>query len=175
MSSQNKLNITIQNNNDNFRLVTFCGEEGLSVLPKFELEVASHNTNVNLENVVSQWASLSISHHKVTQYFYGLIDRIEYGPLLVDEQRQYKLTVVTWLNLFAEQTDSRIFQNQTVIDITKLLFKQHNLYDVDFTGIRSHYSAYAYCTQYEETTLDFLRRIWAENGIYFRFEIGVRL
>ncbi|MGB0799231.1 MAG: type VI secretion system Vgr family protein, partial [Planktomarina sp.] len=66
-------------------------------------------------------------------------------------------------------SDSRIFQDQTVLDISKTILAENNVTDVDWRIEMDHQNR-EFCVQYGETSISFLRRIWAEEGIFYWFE-----
>jgi hypothetical protein len=78
--------------------------------------------------------------------------------------------------IFALQhgTDSRIFENRTAPEIIEEVVKEA-LEPFD-RGIRLNltrsYPKREYCTQYRESDWDFIRRLMADEGIFFYFEEG---
>ena len=67
-----------------------------------------------------------------------------------------------------KRSNSRIYQNKSVIDIVTDLFGQHN---VEFKNLTtSSYPKYDYCVQYQESDLDFVSRLLQLEGIFYYFE-----
>jgi type VI secretion system secreted protein VgrG len=66
--------------------------------------------------------------------------------------------------VMALATNRCIFQNKTVPQIVQTLLGNFSVtYSASLTG---SYTERVYCVQYDETTLDFIERILAEEGIY---------
>ncbi|HIF9118446.1 TPA: type VI secretion system Vgr family protein [Photobacterium damselae] len=66
------------------------------------------------------------------------------------------------------RTNSRIFQQASVVDIVNTLLTEHNITHKEF-WLNEQYPPREYCVQYQETDYDFIRRICAEDGLYFFF------
>jgi type VI secretion system secreted protein VgrG len=66
---------------------------------------------------------------------------------------------------------SRLFQNQTVPSIIEAVLRHYGYTAVDFQfKLRAEYESREYTTQYSESALAFIKRIAADEGIWFRFE-----
>ena len=83
---------------------------------------------------------------------------------------RWRLRVVPRAWLLTQRRNSRIFQHRYVHEIVSTVLVE--------TGIRhrwdlrGRYPRRIYCTQYEETDYDFVRRLFAEEGIFFHFELA---
>ncbi|MCX6637162.1 MAG: type VI secretion system tip protein VgrG, partial [Acidobacteria bacterium] len=80
----------------------------------------------------------------------------------------YKALVVPWLWLLTRTSDCRIFQEMTVPDIIKKVFRDHGFTDFDDRLSGSHRS-WEYCVQYRETDFNFVSRLMEQEGIYYYF------
>ena len=102
------------------------------------------------------------------RYFHGVITEAEKsGDGL--RRSHYRLTLRPKLGRLQFQSDCRVFQKQTVQEISSAILLQSGVANVDWRLV-GHHVAREYCVQYGETHYDFLRRIWAEEGIFFWFE-----
>ncbi|WP_423382951.1 type VI secretion system Vgr family protein [Burkholderia sp. LMG 32019] len=92
-----------------------------------------------------------------------------------DRQAFYQFTVRPWLWLATRNRENRIFQNQSVIDITDAVLGS-KLYPfvyekrISASGLRGVYPKRDYVRQYWESDYDFLTRLWREWGLYFFME-----
>jgi type VI secretion system secreted protein VgrG len=80
----------------------------------------------------------------------------------------YRLRIGPKLLRLANVVQNRIFQARSVPDVVKAVLDEH---EVDARlSLSGSYPARDYVTQYAETDLAFVRRLLAEEGIWWRFE-----
>ncbi|MBU9838392.1 phage late control D family protein, partial [Rahnella aceris] len=92
------------------------------------------------------------------------------------DETLYRLELVPRLRLLENSTNSFIFQNQSVPEVAEFILRKHGLEGQDFEFRLSHtYPDRELITQWGETDLQFIKRILAEVGIWFRFEADTRL
>ncbi|MBO3034999.1 type VI secretion system tip protein VgrG, partial [Burkholderia pseudomallei] len=84
-------------------------------------------------------------------------------------QYTYTLELRSWLSFLAENRNSRIFQNMSVPQIVEQVFQGHqrNGYRFELEGT---YEPREYCVQFQETDLNFVKRLLEDEGIYFWVE-----
>ena len=100
----------------------------------------------------------------------GIVTHCEKVSVSADET-VYRLLMAPRLAALAHHRTSRLFQNQTVPDIIAAVLKHHGLSGVDFRIHQSRsYALREYVTQYQESDLDFIKRLCEEEGIWFVFE-----
>jgi len=83
-------------------------------------------------------------------------------------RHQYRMRLVPTMWLLRRRKNSRIFQNLTVVDVIKAVLDAARVPHRWQTT--TTFTKRAYCLQYEETDYAFVRRLCAEEGIYFYFE-----
>lgn len=155
-------------------------QERISNYFSITLNMLSADTHIEPERLINNPVTIKIHsyHDKAPRYFHGLIRTFTAGPL-DHGHRFYYATAMPWLGQLNYTNDYRIFQNKTVIDITKQIFTEFNLPNYDFSLLTQSYKKRDYCVQYAETTSHFLERIWSEEGIFLflqtRKKINIRL
>ena len=85
-----------------------------------------------------------------------------------DKKHQYLVRVVPKMWLLKRRKNTRIFQQATLVDIINEVFAQARItrrWDLTQT-----YPLRSYCVQYRETDYHFVKRLLAEEGIFFYFE-----
>jgi type VI secretion system secreted protein VgrG len=82
----------------------------------------------------------------------------------------YRAEVVPWFAMLQLSGGSRIFQDQSVVEIFKALAEQHGYSDQIDDRLTGDYEARTYCVQYQESDFQFLSRLLEEEGIYYFFE-----
>jgi type VI secretion system secreted protein VgrG len=154
---------------DKLILLALHGEERLSGLFRFHLEMAAQDANLNFEDVVGKSATVSIAlAGGETRYINGVVKRF-YQAGTDARSTTYRAELVPWLWRLALTSDSRIFQDQTVPEIVEAVFTGLGLTDYRLSLTKT-YDSRDYCVQYQETALDFVTRLLEDEGIWFYFE-----
>jgi type VI secretion system secreted protein VgrG len=89
---------------------------------------------------------------------------------------RYRLQIGTWLDFLRHRTDSWVFQDQSVIDITEAVLADYAAQGALQTNWRwdlkqpDAYPRLSTLAQHAETDFDFLQRLWASNGLFCWFE-----
>lgn len=145
------------------------GEERISGLFHFSLELLSEEKSLDFSKIVGKPVTISIKlADDTTRYVNGIVGRFVQGG---SDARftTYYAEVFPWLWMLTMSADCRIFQNKTVPDIVTALFTE-----LGFTDYRNAttgaYTAREYCVQYNETAFTFVSRLLEEEGIFYFFE-----
>jgi len=133
-----------------------------------DLDLLSPNENLVLDDLLGRGLSveLVVSGDK-PRYFHGLVAQCAQTGRLGKFAR-YSARAVPWLWLLTRTSDCRIFQQQSVPDILKFVFREHGTSDFE-DSLSGSYSPREYCVQYMETDFDFVSRLMEEEGIYYFF------
>jgi len=111
--------------------------------------------------------------NKKTRFFNGFVSRfIQTGFVLSNRKERlarYSATMVPWLWFLTRTADCRIYQDMTVPDIIKDVFKSNGFTDVD-DALGGQYGKWEYCVQYRETAFNFVSRLMEQEGIYYYFK-----
>lgn len=106
------------------------------------------------------------------RFVQGVVARVK-ERLVRSREALQRLTfeVVPPFALLRKNRDSRVFLNRTTQQIVQEVFESCNLpvSDLEFRLVED-YQPRAVCTQYEETSFDFLSRLLEEEGISYFFE-----
>lgn len=73
-----------------------------------------------------------------------------------------------WLWLLSRTSDCRIFQNLSIPQIIKQVFRDLGFSDFE-DALSRPYREWEYCVQYRETSFDFVSRLMEQEGIYYFF------
>jgi len=152
-------------------LQELTGEEGISRLFNYELNLLSHdNDSISFSDIVGQKVSITLSRPDgSSRYISGYVSRFTQGDTDDRNFTHYHAQVVPWLWFLTRQADCRIFQNLAVPDIISQVF---NLFDFkDFRlSLKNTYPPLEYCVQYRETSFNFVSRLMEEFGIFYYFD-----
>jgi type VI secretion system secreted protein VgrG len=145
------------------------GEERISGLFQFTLEMVSEDKALDFQEIVGKRVTVSLKlANDSKHYFNGIV-----GRFIQDESNvrltRYYAEIHPWLWLLTKSGDCRIFQNKTVPQIIEQIFS-----DLGFKDFRnetkSTYDKREYCVQYNETNFNFVSRLMEDEGIFYFFE-----
>ncbi len=135
---------------------------------QFDLDLLSADPHLRYEGILGQAMTvrLDLTDGK-TRYFNGYVSRFdEVGQH--DKYASYHVTLRPWLWFLTRTSDYRIFQEQTVPDIIKEVFRAHGFTDFE-EKLSETYKTWDYCVQYHETDFNFVSRLMEHEGIYYFF------
>ncbi|MBZ9983443.1 MULTISPECIES: type VI secretion system tip protein TssI/VgrG [unclassified Mesorhizobium] len=119
------------------------------------LKMLGGPVSIEGESDPKRWLSGIVSEFRLTR----MEDRLAY----------YEAVMRPWLWFLGNTTDCYIFQNKSVVDIVKDVFKKYGISEFDLR-LQGSYPAREYCVQYDETDLDFVQRLLEHEGIFYFFE-----
>ena len=106
---------------------------------------------------------------------FGVVESFRRVSTSNDETR-YVLTIVPRIALLDYTKGSEIYLNQSVIEVVEQVLRKHGLEGPDFEfRLSREYPSRELITQWRETDLEFIQRLLAEVGIYWRYEMDSRL
>ncbi len=154
---------------DVLRLRHLRGTEELGRLFHYELDLVSEDEQINLQDVLGQPMTV---HFELAdgsfRYFSGLVTRFSQSGRR-GNYVSYRARISPWLWFLTRRADCRIFQEMTVPDIIKQVFR--DLGFTDFTDeLTGSYRTWNYCVQYRETDFNFVSRLMEQEGIYYYFK-----
>lgn len=145
------------------------GQEGISRLFKFNLDLLSTKNSISFQDIVGQKVSIRVSFFEGGErYFHGHVGRFAQGG---SDARfsHYQMEVVPWLWFLTRNADCKIFQNMTIPDIIQKVFKDRGFQDFK-NSLTGTYEPREYCVQYRETDFNFVSRLMEQYGIFYFFE-----
>ena len=154
-------------------LTAFRGQEGISQLFTYQLEMISDNTSITASEIVGKEVTFSVRLADDSfRHFHGYVNRFSAGDEH-NERRNYRAEVVPWLWFLTRTTDCRIFQKQSVPQILEKVFQDLGFSDFELK-ISGSRPARDYCVQYRESDFNFVSRLMEEEGVfyYFKHEAG---
>ncbi|MBN9063558.1 MAG: hypothetical protein BGP06_01440 [Rhizobiales bacterium 65-9] len=148
--------------------------EGLSELFEIRAECLSEDENLDLGSIIGKVATVRFTTAaNKKRFFSGVAVEASWNGR---EQNMFAYRVVLrpWTWLLSQATDSRIFQNQSVVDIIKAVFDKAGFSGQYDASQLESYPPIEYCVQYRESHLNFVLRLMEQFGIYyfFRHEAG---
>ena len=144
------------------------GGEELGRLFDYELQLTSDDASIQLNLLLGKPMSLNLQlSDSGERYFHGIVARCSQN-VDTGQFASYQVTLRPWLWLLTKTSDCRIFQNQTIPQIIKQVFRDLGFSDFEDTLSRP-YREWEYCVQYRENSFDFVSRLMEQEGIYYFF------
>ncbi len=164
-----KLKISTPLGPNKLLLRSFRGEERISDLFRFTLEMVSEDNAIDFQSIVGKPVTITLNLSNDTEHHLnGIVARF------MQEETNLRLTryfadIHPWLWLLTKTSDCRIFQNKSVPEILESVFSDLGLTDFR-NDLKATYEKREYCVQYNETTFNFVSRLMEEEGIFYYFE-----
>jgi type VI secretion system secreted protein VgrG len=150
------------------QVLAFRGDEGISTLFAFDIELVSESASLPLQALLDQPAFLAFDGQR--RGIHGLLSRASLGSV-GQRLTHYHLRLVPHMARLGLRHNHRIFQQRSVAQIIGQVFKEHGiLADACQLRLEAPFPARDYCVQYGETDLAFVERLCQEDGIHYRFE-----
>ena len=147
----------------------FTGDEGISQLFNFHLELVSEKRPIGIESIIGQNVTVNMTlTNGRKRYFNGFVS--EFAQTGQDAQFiYYQAKMVPWLWFLSQTSDCRIFQNKTVPEIAMQLFQELGFRDFR-NALQGIYERLDVALQYRETEFNFISRLMEREGMFYFFE-----
>jgi type VI secretion system secreted protein VgrG len=144
--------------------------ERLGGLFVYTLDLLASDHDIKFEDVLGDNFTVRYQlpgEENKTRFFNGFVSDFSH----VGERGHfaaYRATLRPWLWFLTRTSDCRIFQEKTVPDIVKQVFRDHGFTDFE-ERLKGKYRQWDYCAQYRETDFNFVSRLLEQEGIYYYF------
>ncbi|AVJ23460.1 MULTISPECIES: type VI secretion system Vgr family protein [Pseudomonas] len=182
--------LSVRNVEARLDVLAFEGQEHLSQPFTYHVEFTSTERDLAAESLLGQDASFSL-HAAPQKLPVAGLSAPEVKPLRTlhgvvtgfkrqsgsNDQATYEITLQPRLALLGRGRQFRIYQHQSVPEIVEsILRNRHGLEGQDFLfSLKRGYPKREQVMQYGESDLDFIARLLAEVGIWYRFTSDERL
>lgn len=158
---------------DTFVLESMSVFESLSRIPTYQITLLSKNTAINPDELLAQPIMVTAKlEGQAERVFYAYVTEFSSSPSDSSlNWSRYHVTAHPWLWFFGQNSDCRVFQNKTVVDIVKEILQesQYSRFSLEDKNV-SNLRVWEYCVQYRETDFNFVSRLLEQEGIYYYFE-----
>ncbi|ELY4856324.1 type VI secretion system tip protein VgrG [Cronobacter turicensis] len=163
---------------------SFTGTEALSHSYRYVIRFTSPDANIRIDNVLNQIAEFYLrapnprakwqgeSPWLPVRQINGVITAFSRLKSSADETL-YECVLEHALALLDRNYHSAVYVNMSVPELVKHLMINSGYFDgynIDFDGLKHSYPSREMIIQWKETDLQFISRLLAEVGIWFRFE-----
>ncbi|MBI4955118.1 MAG: type VI secretion system tip protein VgrG [Myxococcales bacterium] len=155
---------------DSLRVLWFRGREAVNALYHFDLCVACQpGPEVPLESAaLERPVSLVIRGANAARAVHGIVAATSLEGAGVRGEHIHMLRLVPRLWLAKRRRACRIFQDMSAVEIVESLFAERGV--ASRRRLQAEYEKRPYSVQYQESDYAFIRRILAEEGIFFSFD-----
>ncbi len=173
MLSQNKRLFTFDSPlppEQELQLLSFSGREAISELFSFQVHLISQDARIELKKLIGKKVTLGIaladgSTRYISAHVSDFVHTGADGGIA-----NYTAQLVPWIWILSRRRDSRIFQDKTTEQIIKEVFAYYlTLAEHEFR-LSKPLKPISYCTQYQESDLNFVLRLLEQEGLFFTFE-----
>ncbi len=155
---------------DTFAVNSLEGEEAISQLYRFDIELRSLRVDVDPDTLLSQNCRLSLWIDGEERRIHGILSDCEMLKK-VGEHVLYRAVLVPRMWQLGLYHSNEVFLDKTVPDIIHMVLEEGGFSRLDYElNLVRNYRRWPYRCQYEETHLDFLQRLMEREGIYYFFE-----
>lgn len=167
-----------------FVIHEFDYEDEIFNLPKLDVKLASKNPTIDLNKLLDTPATLTIHNRVVgTRHVSGIISEITRGDSgimrdiedlnpeedLGQVRTFYNMTIVPALHRLSLGSDSKSFRKMAVPDLVADVIKTYAGDMAVAMDISGQHDEREYIVQQNETHLEFIERLMAEEGIWYHF------
>ncbi|HAV1831595.1 TPA: type VI secretion system tip protein VgrG [Enterobacter hormaechei subsp. steigerwaltii] len=146
-------------------VLNFRGREALSEPFEWKIEFTTAQQGITRQDAMLKYATLSMRSGRVVQ---GIITGFRYLKETAD-QTHFAVTLSSRLALLAHTRRCAVYQNVSVPELVEQILRVHGLEGSDFEfRLERTYPPREVITQWRESDLQFIQRILAEDGIWFR-------
>ena len=157
---------------DIFSLKSLKGEERISGLYRYELELVAEDNSLDLSRLAGKAITLCIPRPDGTPaLLHGVAGRFAYAGTAT-EHSVYQATLYPEIWLLTLSSQCRVFQNKTTEQIIDEVLEEASITSV-LKYLSGSYKPRDFCVQYCETNFDFVSRLMEEEGIFYFFRHDV--
>lgn len=151
--------------------LSITGEERLGRPFVYTLEIISLD-ELETEGLIGKNATVRIlgstaGETSAERYVNGYIVSVQHVTSDRAEHR-YELELAAWPWFLSRTTDCRQWQGMTSVEIAVSLFREAGFSDFE-DKLTKPQATREFCVQYNETTLDFVSRLFEREGVYYYF------
>ncbi len=157
---------------DSWSVVGVEAREAISELFQARVVLLMESGGGGLEALLGKPAKLETHRGGLSRELRGVVAEVEELGTTA-QHRLVRVDVMPSLGVLAQRSDCRIFQSQNTLQIVRAVLAGAGIYqgsgELRVDGALDSLPPREYCVQYQETDLDFVRRLLEDEGIPFYF------
>jgi type VI secretion system secreted protein VgrG len=172
MATQRELTVSGPFNDGDFLVEHLSGSESLGEPFTYEVHLLNQSPQVDISALVGDTMTVTVEIEEGQErYFHGYVTRIALTGAS-DSYARYHATVRPWFWLMSSRKNSRIFQDTSVPDVAKDLFREHGFSDFE-DALAQSYPIRNFVVQHQESVFNLVSRLLERAGIYYFFRHGL--
>lgn len=155
---------------DALPVLSWTATEACSELFQFDINVAVATDDVSAlqDEILGEQAWFWLRSEHYDRVVHGIVGSIATGRDSTLERQVVRLRLVPEAWRMQKRVNSRVFQEQTLLQIVHQLLAEHGI-EHRFAVKKQQWQQRTYCVQYQESDYAFLSRLLAEEGVSFCF------
>lgn len=148
------------------------GHETISELFMYEVRFSCKNRSLDGEKMLNSKATITIHSPEHERFINGIIAEFSQGFTSQSEDiflTEYTVILRPQLWTLSLDSNCKIFQNKTIIDIIKSVLKEGKVTDISDKTSKRGKTKREYCVQYNESSFQFVSRLMEDDGIFYYF------
>lgn len=158
---------------EDFYLLAFNGQEGISKLTNFHLTLVSRRQSDDCkhkpEEIIYKEAKIRFHVGDQERYIKGYINRFS-ADYEGYSHVGFHAELVPWFWFLTQTSDCRIYEDKTIPEIIEDVFNNSPIHAKFSNKLSKSYPKLEYCVQYRETDYNFVCRLMEQAGIFFFFD-----
>ena len=180
--SLSRYRVAVHECSDFLDVLRYSAVESLSQPWRYDVAVTCSSADIACDTLLLKPASFTFQTPVFdgipalpVRTVFGVVESFRRISTSNDDTR-YAMTIVPRIALLDYTKGSEIYLNQSVTEVVEQVLRKHGLEGPDFEfRLSREYPSRELITQWRETDLEFIQRLLAEVGIYWRYEMDSRL
>ncbi len=153
---------------ETFTVERLSGRESLGHCFEYDAVLLSDSPLFDIGSLIGDTVAIQIHRgEKDPRYLHGYVTRAALVGTF-DRHARYTIRMVPWFQLMSGRVNNRVFQNQSVPDMAKALFREHGFVDFE-DQLSNDYPERDFVVQHRESDFSFVSRLLEKAGIYYFF------
>ncbi|HCI6197720.1 TPA: type VI secretion system tip protein VgrG [Klebsiella variicola subsp. variicola] len=182
LSGQSRYRVDVHDCTEFLDVLNFRSVESLSQPWRYDVAVTCSSADIACDALLLKPTSFTFLTPRFdgtpalpVRTVFGVVESFRRVSTSNDDTR-YAMTIVPRIALLDYTKGSEIYLNQSVTEVVEKVLRKHGLEGPDFEfRLSREYPSRELITQWRETDLEFIQRLLAEVGIYWRYEMDSRL
>jgi type VI secretion system VgrG family protein len=170
---------------DFFSVFRVRGEEEVSALFHFDVQMVADSPDLSLPDMVGSQATLTFQRHNETRSVHGIVDFLQQLGMTTQGQYIYRATLVPRLSKLAMSRQNQVYGTNGEASVVDVISAELTAASKAGPGqnvagrlgqqdselrLSGAYPKRDYIVQYDESDLDFVSRLAEQAGIFYFFE-----
>lgn len=150
------------------------GDESVSGLYRYELDLMSDNHDIKQQDLVGKAVTVTINREGEEQqrYVHGYVVQLGMLDVNAEGMRNYRAIVMPGLWFTQLGSQNRVFHSKNAKQILEEVLGEYSKVVKLSLKLTATYKTREYCVQFEETDFAFVSRLMAEEGMAYYFVHG---